>query len=163
MRWNRRNFIGSMLAIGAGFSILPPLESGSRIWKAERKVIVEEREVGSIWNDYSLSWGTIVPNLPPVKTPGEIRKCGRGMYYGTYFGWVALSEMDRPLGWKASNLYTPTNNLGSSNGCISHNSCWEHPGEDPTPFMPLDEEPIDIPNLNGYMQADGSIKFERVA
>jgi hypothetical protein len=32
---DRRNFIGKMLAAGAGFFVLPP-SSGGRIWKARR-------------------------------------------------------------------------------------------------------------------------------
>lgn len=32
---NRRNFIGNLLAIGAGFTILPPPAMG-RIWKASK-------------------------------------------------------------------------------------------------------------------------------
>lgn len=33
---NRRNFIGNLLALGAGFTILPPAAT-SRIWKATRQ------------------------------------------------------------------------------------------------------------------------------
>lgn len=36
---NRRNFLGKLLVAGAGFAVLPPATTYSRIWKAQRYVI----------------------------------------------------------------------------------------------------------------------------
>lgn len=36
---NRRNFIGSLLALGAGFTILP---GTGRVWRAEKKLVLPD-------------------------------------------------------------------------------------------------------------------------
>jgi len=57
---NRRNFIGNLLAAGAGFMILPPAANG-RVWKATRPAIqrcgfnwvVEDRPLMVLGDDFT--------------------------------------------------------------------------------------------------------------
>jgi len=161
---SRRNFIGSLLAIGAGFSILPPSATYPRIWTAERKLFTpDQAKVNYIWNDYFLSWNWMPP-ASPFSDPGkwgEVRKHKRQLYYSTPVGWVPLEPLSRPLHCKPRNI-TPAAHFGKVGG--DFNSCWNIPREKPEiyPGVVLDEYPDEIPNLLAIR--DGiDVKFVRVS
>lgn len=108
----RRNFIGSLLAIGAGFSILPPATTYGRIWTAEKKVIIPDRELKSIWQTYYMSWNLGPEDRPPTQPAknGEVVKLNRDgtIWYKHETGWCLLHKHRRPLTWNVSaHLFMP--------------------------------------------------------
>ena len=97
---DRRNFIGSLLAVGAGFFVLP---SAGRVWVPDRRIVPVE--VQSIWQTHRITWNH--DEHPVMEWPfrpsklGEITKVGNSLFYGTSSGWVQLVPMRHPLKWKA--------------------------------------------------------------
>lgn len=98
---DRRNFIGALLTIGAGFSILP---GAGRLWVPERTIILPDHEVRSIWETHYVSWAD---SQVPVWTPGwdglcgKLMKCGDRIWIKSAWGELPLKKMRRPLGWRA--------------------------------------------------------------
>jgi hypothetical protein len=103
---DRRNFIGTMLAVGAGFMILPPV-AGGRIWKAERTVFLPDSEVGSIWRNYFMS--TTFEHTPPSKPApfGSVVKLRGDLWYRTQTDWRLLKPLTRPIKWETGGIYAP--------------------------------------------------------
>lgn len=93
---NRRNFLGSLLAIGAGFTILP---GAGRVWVPSREIV--KAEVQSIWQTHRLSYDPVPYGPFPAPEVGSIKKMGHMLFYGSKYGWLQLIPMSRPLNWKA--------------------------------------------------------------
>lgn len=94
MNINRRNFIGSLLAAGAGFMILPPAAEG-RIWKASKTLIVPKKysdwfwytEDGvrhCVWDDrrLDLARSRMIPDVSPLAE----RPKGKEIHVGQEWG-----------------------------------------------------------------------------
>jgi hypothetical protein len=104
---DRRNFIGSLLGIGAGFTVLPSIPGG-RIWRAETKVIGRPDEVQSIWQTHCLSWYPRAGKPKDLSAAfGDVRKTGAGLWFRTVSDWMPLERMEEPLRGKCTAQFGP--------------------------------------------------------
>jgi len=83
---NRRNFIGNLLAIGAGFAVLP---GAGRIWRPERSAVIPEWL--GLWDNYYLSaYHNGVDRPPAAPRPEQLLTWNGKTWYGVPFikdGW----------------------------------------------------------------------------
>jgi len=103
---DRRNFIGSLLAIGAGFSILPPAKT-ARIWAAERRLLIPAQEILSVWNTHYISWGGARADRPANRFAdfGSIQKTTSGLWFKSTIDWQPLKPMSRATAWKSAGIF----------------------------------------------------------
>ncbi len=100
---NRRNFIGNLMAIGAGFIILPSAVTHSRIWVPSRKIITDT--LGSVWRDFYVSYRLTEIEYGPDKKPslGAVVKHNGNLWYGTPVNWLRLEKFEHPLTWPVTS------------------------------------------------------------
>ena len=97
----RRNFIGNLVVVGAGFFILPQAKLNKRIWVPDRTVV--KATAGSIWKDYYITPGVTYPDQPLMPSQfGQVEKHAGNLWFRSHTGWHMLHKYGRPLNWMDS-------------------------------------------------------------
>lgn len=98
MNIDRRNFIGDLLTVGAGFLILPGSAFGKRLWVPERNVILPDSMVRGIWDTHYISYEVDTLEIPPPPMGikyGDLFTFKGRKFYVSQFGPLVLQPHRR--------------------------------------------------------------------